>query len=536
METDFLVIGSGIAGLTYAIDASAYGRVTVITKKDTPETNTNYAQGGIAAALSPTDSIESHIKDTLEVGDGLCNLESVKLIATEAPSVIRELSALGVDFFKTPDGKIDLGREGGHSQNRIVHTKDATGKTIENVLIKTVQERGVSLFEHCLVLDLILKANKCIGVWVLKEGEVLPFFASSVIMATGGIGNIYLHTTNSPIASGDGISMAYRAGAFIGNMEFIQFHPTAFYGKKIEGRAFLLSESVRGEGGVLKTQNGCEFMDKYDSRGDLAPRDIVARAIHSELKKRQEQYVLLDITHLTESKIKDRFPTIYETCCSLGVNPANEPIPVIPVAHYLCGGIVVDMDSRTNISNLLAIGESAHTGVHGANRLASNSLLESIVFAHRATKAIFNTQAKRVETIQKIDKQIGKDIWDTNLIKDYLFKVKKLMWEKVGIIRNDKELTEAQTEIGQCKLEIEKLYACYSPTLQLVELRNIVTTALLVIECALRRKESRGLHYNINYPSRNDLDYKKDTIIVSPVPKPVPTRDWSGGNGISHKI
>ncbi|MBI4722725.1 MAG: L-aspartate oxidase [Candidatus Stahlbacteria bacterium] len=514
METDFLVIGSGIAGLTFAMDASAHSRVTVITKKDTPETNTNYAQGGIAAALSPTDSVELHIKDTLEVGDGLCNSESVNLIATQAPSVIMELSALGVDFYKTPDNKIDLGREGGHSQNRIVHTKDATGKTIENVLIKTVKERGVSLFEHCLVLDLILEDNKCIGVWVLKEGEVLPFFASSVIIATGGIGNIYLHTTNSPIASGDGISMAYRAGAVIGNMEFIQFHPTAFYGKKIDGRAFLLSEAIRGEGGILKTQNGCKFMDKYDSRGDLAPRDIVARAIHSELKKRQEPYVLLDITHLSESKIKDRFPTIYKTCCGLGINPANNPIPVVPAAHYVCGGIVVDMESRTNIPNLLAIGESAHTGVHGANRLASNSLLESIVFAHRAARKIKNQKSKIKNSSFKIPVSFPDKEGDTDIIRDYLFKIKKIMWEKVGIIRNDKELAEAQTEIGQYKLEIEKLYPLYRQTVELVELRNIVTTASLVIECALRRKESRGLHYNINYSSRNDLEYKKDTIIA----------------------
>jgi L-aspartate oxidase len=516
MESDFLIVGSGIAGLTFAIDVVNYGSVAVITKKETAETNTNYAQGGIAAAISFSDSIESHIQDTLSVGEGLSKFEAVKLIANEAPSVINELSELGVKFTKDSKGKFDLGQEGGHSARRIVHTKDMTGKEIESTLIKVAKQRGVNLFEDYIGIDLILKNNRCIGVWVLdeKKDTIFPFFGKIVLLATGGIGNIYLHTTNPSIATGDGIAMAYRAGIPIVNMEFVQFHPTSFYKKKIGNRALLLSEAIRGEGGIIKTQDGYPFMKKYDARGDLAPRDIVARAIHLELKSRGEEFVLLDVTHLPQEKIKNRFPNIYEACCSLGVNPLTQPIPVVPAAHYLCGGIGVNIDGKTNIQGVFAVGECACTGVHGANRLASNSLLESIVFAHRAAKCSIN-EIRKIDPLlpHKFPSQSRKDICDSSKISEYLFKIKKLMWNKVGIVRNNRELKEAKEIMSKYKREIEHLYNTHRLTSPLIELRNIVTTGLLIIECAIRRKESRGLHYNIDYPAKDDLHYKKDTIL-----------------------
>jgi len=538
MQTDFLVIGSGVAGLTFALEVSACGRVAIITKKESTEANTNYAQGGIAAAIGISDSIESHIKDTLLVGEGLCKLEAVRLMATEAPQVITELSELGVKFTMARETGFDLGREGGHSARRIVHTKDATGEAIETTLIKKAQERGVDLFENWLAVDLIVcqeltpdtQHSRCVGVWVFDtmEDKVFPFFAKSVLIATGGIGSIYLHTTNPKIATGDGIAMAYRAGVPVANMEFVQFHPTSFYGKKIDGRALLLSEALRGEGGVLRTKDGHTFMEKYDTRKELAPRDIVARAIHSELKRKGDNYVLLDITKLGAHKILDKFPNIYESCCSLGANPIKEPIPVVPAAHYTCGGILTELDGKTEILGLYAAGEVACTGVHGANRLASNSLLESIIFAKRAAK----TAAKSFDShqVSNLNKSEFLD-WskcsnlpymrelqgkESNAGTDYnlsLLQIRKLMWKQVGIVRNDKELKKAKTEILKYKSDIEKIYKTHKINLQLIELRNAVTTAGLVIECAIMRKESRGLHFNLDHPEKDDLHFKKDTIL-----------------------
>ncbi len=538
MQTDFLVIGSGIAGLTFALDARAYGRVTVITKKESNETNTNYAQGGIAAAISPSDSIESHIKDTLLAGEGLCNPDAVKIMATDASHRIAKLSEMGVEFTKSHKSEFDLGKEGGHSARRIIHTKDRTGEAIETVLIKEVHKNGIDLLEHCLAIDLIIEDGKCIGVWGFdtNRNEFFPFLAKSVIIATGGIGSIYLHTTNPGIATGDGIAMAYRAGVPVANMEFIQFHPTSFYGKKINGRAFLLSEALRGEGGILKTKDGCAFMEKYDSRKELAPRDIVARAVHSELKEKGDDYVLLDITGFGARKIIDKFPNIYKHCCDLGVDPTKEPIPVVPAAHYVCGGIVVDMKGKTNIPGLYATGEAVCTGVHGANRLASNSLLESVVFAHRVDKSMVKDskiEKLKIEDLENSMQSTNSKLTDKSsnhleekVISDYLLQIKNLMWEQVGIVRNNKELQEAKNKISKYKSEIEELYHKYieiaykSPlrqaiaTFQLIELRNVVTVASLVIECALIRKESRGLHFNLNYPEKDELQYKKrDTIL-----------------------
>jgi L-aspartate oxidase len=519
METDFLVIGSGIAGLTFAIDASAYGKVTVITKKDTAETNTNYAQGGIAAAVSMSDSIELHMNDTVAAGDGLCKPDVVRLMAAEAPSVIEELVELGVNFSKVSDGGFDLGREGGHSKRRIIHTKDATGKAIEETLIETARKKGVELLENWTAVDLILKDKRCVGVWVMAQDEIFPFFTSRTLLAAGGVGNVYLHTTNPGIATGDGIAMAYRAGSPVSNMEFVQFHPTAFYGKKIGGRAFLLSESVRGEGAVLRRQDGRTFMGKYDSRRELAPRDVVARAIHSELKESGDEYALLDTTHLSESRLKDRFPTIYEACCSLGVNPAREPIPVVPAAHYECGGVVVDIDGRTGVEGLFAVGETASTGVHGANRLASNSLLESIVFAHRAANAARTEENSAERTPGDYGSQCDHEssvVYDENevaAVAQYLPRVKELMWEKAGITRSDRELHEANELLSKCKTEMEELRRTRKPTAGAIEAQNAITVAWLIVRCAMNRKESRGLHYNSDHPRKDDLHYRKDTVV-----------------------
>ncbi|MDI6839589.1 MAG: L-aspartate oxidase [bacterium] len=514
METDFLVIGSGIAGLTFAIKVSAYGDTAVITKKESTETNTNYAQGGIAAALSSHDSIELHIRDTLNAGNGLCKKEAVRIMANEGPRLVVELSELGVEFTKDKDDNFDLGMEGGHSERRIVHAKDATGAAIETTLVRVAKDKGIKLFDNWLAIDLILKNNRCIGVWVfdVEKGDVFPFFSKATLIATGGIGAIYLHTTNPSIATGDGIAMAYRAGAKIANMEFVQFHPTSFYGKRIGDRALLLSEAIRGEGGILKTKDGHSFMEKYNSRKELAPRDIVARAIHKELKESGDEYVLLDITHIPEKRIKERFPTIYEVCLSFGIDISKEPIPVVPAAHYECGGILIDISGLTNIPCLYAAGESACVGVHGANRLASNSLLESLVFAHRAA----NAACKSLENVEypKLHKFAQPEkLCESSIILDYLLQIKRIMWSHVGIVRDDNGLKLARSEVLKYKLEIENLYNTHKLTLPLVELRNVATVASIVIECALWRKESRGLHFNINWPEKDDIHYRKDTIV-----------------------
>jgi L-aspartate oxidase len=515
MKTDFLVIGSGVAGLTFAIEAAKYGEVVVITKKETPESNTNYAQGGIAASIGKKDSIELHVKDTLRVGERLCNRRVVELVVREAPKVIEKLNTLGVKFTKNENGKLDLGQEGGHSVRRIVHTKDTTGKEIESNLIKVVKNKGVEIIENLVAMELVLKDGECCGVWVInREGESEVIFSKITFIATGGIGRVYLYTTNPNIATGDGIAMVYRRGGVIANMEFVQFHPTTFYGKKINDRAFLLSETIRGEGGILYTQDGERFMKKYHPKKELAPRDVVARAIHMELKKRKHKYVLLDITHLPEEKIKTKFPNIYTTCLSLNVNPAKTPIPVVPAAHYLCGGIVVDINGKTTIPYLFAGGECIHSGFHGANRLASNSLLESVVIAERAAKEAKELVKQRKWVTQKVEKRNKKKEFPPDeLLNKTEEEVKKLMWEKVGIVRNTKELTQAKVKLKKTKEEIKKWKKIYKINTKLVELENIVEVGELITLCALKRKESRGLHYNINYPKKNDKKFKKDTII-----------------------
>lgn len=533
MKTDVLIIGSGIAGLFAALKISDYADVIVVTKKEKAESNTNYAQGGIASVIDQHDSFEKHIEDTLIAGAGLCRRESVELMVKEGPDRIRDLIEIGTQFTKR-DGGFDLAREGGHSMPRILHAKDFTGKEIERALIEAVsQRRNVQILENYLAIDLLtehnLKLNKdiklenqnCWGAYLLNclNNQVIKITAKATILATGGLGQVYLHTTNPKIATGDGFAMAYRAGVKLGNMEFIQFHPTALYGSanlpEFDSRSFLISEAVRGFGGILRTKNGEEFMHKYDHRKELAPRDIVARAIDNELKKSGDEFVYLDITHKNSDEIVDHFPNIYNTCLKLGIDITKQMIPVVPAAHYACGGIVVDANSRTSLRGLYACGEVSMTGVHGANRLASNSLLEAIVFSHRAAKDI-----KQFLSDYKIEIPEFPEWDDTGtlthdekvMITHTIKEVKHTMWDYVGIVRSNERLHRAQRRISILFEENEKLYKKTKIFQSILEARNLIACAHVIIKSAQKRKESRGLHFNIDYPEP-DPEFLKDTII-----------------------
>ncbi|WP_290660659.1 MULTISPECIES: L-aspartate oxidase [Ignavibacterium] len=533
MKTDVLIIGSGIAGLFAALKISDYADVIVVTKKEKAESNTNYAQGGIASVIDQHDSFEKHIEDTLIAGAGLCRRESVELMVKEGPDRIRDLIEIGTQFTKR-DGGFDLAREGGHSMPRILHAKDFTGKEIERALIEAVsQRRNIQILENYLAIDLLtehnLKLNKeiklenqnCWGAYLLNclNNQVIKITAKATILATGGLGQVYLHTTNPKIATGDGFAMAYRAGVKLGNMEFIQFHPTALYGSanlpEFDSRSFLISEAVRGFGGILRTKNGEEFMHKYDHRKELAPRDIVARAIDNELKKSGDEFVYLDITHKNSDEIVDHFPNIYNTCLKLGIDITKQMIPVVPAAHYACGGIVVDANSRTSLRGLYACGEVSMTGVHGANRLASNSLLEAIVFSHRAAKDI-----KQFLSDYKIEIPEFPEWDDTGtlthdekvMITHTIKEVKHTMWDYVGIVRSNERLHRAQRRISILFEENEKLYKKTKIFQSILEARNLIACAHVIIKSAQKRKESRGLHFNIDYPEP-DPEFLKDTII-----------------------
>ncbi|RJP19181.1 MAG: L-aspartate oxidase [Candidatus Abyssobacteria bacterium SURF_5] len=533
IETDFLVLGSGIAGLTYALKASRYGSVAVVTKKDRAESSTNYAQGGIAAVLSSTDSFESHISDTLESGDGLCHKDVVELVVESGPRLIEELVALGVTFTRSrkSDGEIyDLGREGGHSTNRVVHAQDLTGREVERALLHAASGNSkIRIFENHVAIDLLTNAkleraqaqkNACFGAYVYdrRSGDVHIFSARVTMLATGGLGKVYLYTSNPDIATGDGVAMAFRAGAPVANMEFIQFHPTCLYHP--EAKNFLISEAVRGEGGQLVDARGQAFMHKYDVRGSLATRDIVARAIDNEMKKTGARCVFLDITNLPAKKIMDRFPNIYEKCLEFGADITKEPIPVVPAAHYACGGVPTTKDGETGIKMLLACGEVACTGLHGANRLASNSLLEALVFADRAA-ALSKGLLEEARTIRRPElppwragHAVNPD--ETVVISHNWDEVRRCMWDYVGIVRTDKRLSRALRRIKNLQEEINEYYWDFLVSADLLELRNIAIVAELIIRSALSRKESRGLHYTLDYPARDDASWLKDTVIEEP--------------------
>lgn len=528
--TDYLVLGSGIAGLYFALKASEHGSVTILTKKQQAESNTNYAQGGISAAIGEGDSFEAHIADTLRAGAGLCHRDAVELMVRRAPHVIEELIGIGVEFTRQ-GGTLDLGREGGHSHNRIVHAQDATGRAIERALLNALAGRqNVRIIEHTIAIELITDHHRrtplptasgrtCYGVYALTAGGTIEqFFARATVLATGGCGQVYAHTTNPTIATGDGIAMAYRAGAAIANMEFIQFHPTALYEPDRQGPAFLISEAVRGAGAYLRNSRGDRFMLRYDERAELAPRDVVARAIDHELKTHGERCVWLDLRHLDAVTIRKQFPTIIEECARRGIHLPEDWIPVVPAAHYCCGGVMSDLYGRTTLERLFACGEVACTGVHGANRLASNSLLEGVVFAEQAAQYLAVHQppplGQVIEDILPWDDSGTQNPEEWVLVSHDRDELQAVMWDYVGIVRSELRLQRALRRIELLRDEIEEFYRRTKLSPALIELRNLAAVAWLIARSALYRKESRGLHTMSDYPATDDMQWRCDTVIT----------------------
>jgi len=530
IKTDFLVIGSGVAGLIFALEASKYGDVLIATKKDKAESNTNYAQGGIASVFDKDDNLSCHEDDTLIAGAGLCHKDAVTLLVKEGPNRIKDLVNIGINF-TMKNGSFHLGREGGHSRNRIVHSKDFTGKEVERTLLEKISSiSNITLLENHIVIDLITERNfagyhsgifseneklNCWGAYVLNadNNSVVKVIAKVTSLATGGLGQVYLHTSNPDIATGDGIAIAFRSGAKVGNLEFIQFHPTTLF---LPGSdSFLISEAMRGFGGVLKTKDGNTFMEKYDERLCLAPRDIVARAIDKELKNRGEEYVYLDVSHMDSEKIIENFPSIYEKCLTFGLDITKEPIPVVPAAHYSCGGIVTNLNGETNIKGLYACGEVAMTGVHGANRLASNSLLEALVFSHISANISAETLNYKKDFPEVLDWDdsgtFNNDEWI--LISHNRKEIQTIMSDYVGIVRSNLRLERALRRINFIQAETEEFYKKTKVNYDVIELRNICLVSKLIVISGLNRKESRGLHFTTDYVNRDDKNWLKDIIL-----------------------
>ncbi|MFN7130833.1 MAG: L-aspartate oxidase [Myxococcales bacterium] len=520
---DFLVLGGGVAGLVFALKAAPYGSVAVLTKRARNEGNTTYAQGGIAGVLSPEDTFEAHIQDTLVAGAGLCHQDAVEVCVREGPARIRELIELGVEFTRRGESQeLDLTREGGHSKRRVAHAADLTGREIERALLAACDEQpNITFFPWTMAVDLITErkvnrtgSDRCLGAYVLKpDGSIDTFLGKAVVLATGGGGKVYLYTSNPDVATGDGVAMAYRAGAQIANMEFYQFHPTCLFHP--QAKSFLISEAVRGEGGILRLKSGHTFMERYHPQRELAPRDVVARAIDAEMKRTGDDHVNLDMTHLPKGFLIEHFPNIYATCKEFGVDMTVQPIPVVPAAHYMCGGVVVDLFGQTNVPHLLCIGEASSTGLHGANRLASNSLLEGLVWGTRAVE-------KAREFLKEPWPEMVPPPWDPGTAVDSdesvvvthnWDEVRRLMWNYVGIVRTDKRLIRARRRLELLREEIREYYWRFTVTRDVLELRNIADLAMLIVECALRRRESRGLHYSLDVPNRDDVHGLKDTVV-----------------------
>ncbi len=540
MQTfDYLVLGSGSAGLTFALRVCEQARVALITKKERTDSSTNWAQGGIAGVFGPDDDLELHVQDTLIAGAGLCHEDAVRVLVSEGPDRIRELVEFGAGFNRDAEGNLSLGREGGHSRRRIIHTADLTGKEVERTLVDAARSHpSITVLEHHFAVDLIMDGGECRGAWVLNEqdGQREAFLARATLLATGGAGQIYPFTTNPPIATGDGVAMAWRAGAEIADMEFIQFHPTSLFHP--DAKSFLISEAVRGEGGILRRRDGTAFMREYDpERLDLAPRDIVARAIDSEIKRSGDECVFLDVTHLAPDEIKAHFPTIYARCLSFGIDITTDWIPVVPAAHYSCGGVRTDLQGRTTIPRLYACGETASTGVHGANRLASNSLLEALVFGKRAAKDAlaflseqewpprpapryggFATRGNNGEPEGSSQREImfpvlgGAGTEDSVQVAALRSRLQIVMQKYVGIVRSDARLAKASAAIEALRGEAQALFNDSALSDANLELRNMIDVAALIVRCAQMRRESRGLHYTTDYPLAAEAERHDTTL------------------------
>jgi len=520
-RVDFLVLGGGVAGLTFALEVAGRGSVLVLAKRNRAEGNTQYAQGGIAAVLGADDDAARHVEDTLVAGAGLCHRDAVEVTVREGPERIRWLLGLGVEFDREGT-HLHLTREGGHSRRRVAHAKDTTGREVERALLAACDARDVRIVEDQVAIDLVTTGklglpgpNRCLGAYVLdrESGEVSAVRAGVTLLATGGSGKAYLYTSNPDVATGDGVAMAYRAGVPVANMEFIQFHPTCLFHP--DAKSFLISEALRGEGGILRNRAGEAFMARYDPRKELAPRDIVARSIDAEVKRRGDDCAYLDMTHLPRAFLIEHFPNIYATCKEFGIDMSAQPIPVVPAAHYQCGGVVTDLDGRTALPGLLAAGEVACTGLHGANRLASNSLLEGLVFGRRAAlgAAEAAASAPSAAAIPPWNPGNALDPDEGVVVTHNWDEVRRLMWNYVGIVRTSKRLERARTRLALLRGEIRDYYWQYKVTPDLVELRNIADVATLVVECARRRRESRGLHYTLDHPHADDRQLH-DTVVT----------------------
>jgi L-aspartate oxidase len=526
-DFDYLVIGSGIAGLSFAVKAAERGSVAVVTKRTLAESNTAWAQGGVAAVWSDDDSVESHVADTLEAGAGLCDEDVVRAVCSEGPARVAELIEYGARFSPNgaSGGAYDLGLEGGHSHRRVLHAADRTGEEIVRALTAAVARHpDIKIFENHLAVDLLIDQKfglarthpQCWGAYVLDtaSGDVESFTARATLLATGGAGKVYLYTSNPDVASGDGLAMAYRAGCRVSDLEFIQFHPTCLYNP--EAKTFLITEAARGEGAILKRPDGTPFMRSYDPRAELAPRDIVARAIDQEMKRMGCDFVTLDLTALGAAFIKERFPQIHERCLQYGIDVTTEPIPVVPAAHYMCGGVATGLHGETAVGRLYAAGEVAMTGMHGANRLASNSLLEGLVFAHRASEHAGRLIEGSTGVAPRFPAWTSGDAVDIDeyvVISHNWDEIRRLMWNYVGILRSDRRLARAATRVAMLRDEIRQYYWDFKLTRDLVELRNLALVAELIIRSARSRRESRGLHFNVDCPERDDSNWRRHTAI-----------------------
>ena len=525
LQCDVLIIGSGLAGLTSALKLADHKKILIVSKREIEDSSSQWAQGGIAAVMSNEDSVESHVKDTEFVGGGLCNHKVATFVASRGHDAIAWLNDLHVPFSRDEvSHELHLTKEGGHSHRRVVHVKDATGRAIQSTLSEKVKAHpNITILENHIAVDLItekkslkvekIKSNRCLGAYLLnnKTGKVITVASQETILAAGGVSKVYLYTTNPDVSTGDGVAMAWRAGCRVANMEFIQFHPTCLYHPK--AKSFLISEIVRGEGGLLKLPDGSRFMDQYDERGELASRDIVARAIDFEMKKRGIDCVYLDISHKSPEFIQSQFPTIYARCLELGIDITKEPIPVVPAAHYSCGGVMTNLSGQTDLAHLYAIGETAYTGLHGANRLASNSLLECLVFGDAVAHHILQSKVDKSSfTLPHWDESRVTDADEEILITHTWNELRRFMWNYVGIVRTNKRLSRALHRIHMLRNEVHEFYTNFKVSHNLIELRNLLQVAELIVESAITRHESRGLHFSRDYPKQ--LKTAKQTILT----------------------